>query len=126
MIIWISVWILLLTRDHGGPVPEMDADLPFCPVFQNIRTDIVMDVGTSLNPAIDIGQVSEGVLLFPSCQSNHTALRIFCLLSLSRLYFCKHHLFNLAQNYVWKYSITIWRFLAWIIRLQDIVQSPSH
>lgn len=42
-----------------------------------MRTDIVMDVGTSLNPAIDIGQVSELGLLFPLCYSKYTTLRLY-------------------------------------------------
>lgn len=66
------------------------------------------------------------VLLLPSCWGNHTALRLFNWLSLSRLCLCKHMLFNLAQNYMGKYSVRVWGFLTWIIRLQDIVQLPPH
>lgn len=57
------------------------ADLPFCPVFQNIRTDIVMDVGTSLNPAIDIGQVNEKIY----CYFHH--VKVITLLSDFSVYY---------------------------------------
>lgn len=51
-------------------------------MLQNLSTTIVMDVGHSINPAIDIGQVSESVTMdesFWACQSGASIRSCSCL-----------------------------------------------
>lgn len=47
---------------YGVAVSEVEIDC-LTGGHQVLRTDIVMDVGDSLNPAIDIGQVKRNILL---------------------------------------------------------------
>ena len=61
---------------YGAAASEVELDT-LTGDFHILRTDICMDVGKTLNPAIDIGQVEGGFIQVGSLATLHAALWVW-------------------------------------------------